>query len=78
MTFGHLAGDFILRELASLLRVRVRREECLARHGGEEFSLVCPKPGVTNVSRRAEALRGICAEHAFTFDGSRIRSRPTN
>ena len=34
---GHLAGDAVLRELASKVKSKVRREECLARFGGEEF-----------------------------------------
>ena len=71
-THGHLAGDFVLRELASLLRSRVRREECLARYGGEEFCIVLPEAGRDAALRRADDLRKVCAEHAFDFDGVRI------
>ena len=39
-TWGHLTGDFVLTEIAHLLRKRVRREELLARYGGEEFMLL--------------------------------------
>lgn len=69
---GHLAGDFVLRELASLLSPRVRREECLARYGGEEFCIVLPEASRAATLRRADELRATCAEHAFTFDGTRI------
>ena len=71
-TYGHLAGDFVLRELASLLRSRVRREECLARYGGEEFCIVLPEAGRDAALHRADELRATCAEHVFDFDGMRI------
>ena len=71
-TYGHLAGDFVLRELASLLRPRVRREECLARYGGEEFCIVLPEAGRDSALRRADELRRACAEHEFEFDDERI------
>lgn len=66
---GHLAGDFVLRELASILRARVRREECVARYGGEEFCIVLPEATLEDGRRRAEAIRRTCAEHEFKFDG---------
>lgn len=71
-TYGHLAGDFVLRELAALLRPRIRREECLARYGGEELCVVLPEAGRDAAVHRANELRVVCAEHAFDFDGVRI------
>jgi two-component system, cell cycle response regulator len=71
-THGHLAGDFVLRELAAVLRTRVRREECLARYGGEEFCIVLPEAGRDAAVQRANELRTVCQEHAFDFDGTRI------
>ena len=71
-THGHLAGDFVLRELASLLRPRVRREECLARYGGEEFCIILPEAGKIAAVQRVNDLRKVCASHSFDFDGVRI------
>ena len=71
-THGHLAGDFVLRELAAVLRTRVRREECLARYGGEEFCIVLPEAARDAAVQRADELRTVCQEHAFDFDGTRI------
>src|SRR5918996_226258 len=45
-THGHLAGDFVLRELAAVVRPLVRAEQCLARYGGEGVALVTPGGGV--------------------------------
>jgi diguanylate cyclase (GGDEF)-like protein len=58
--FGHLAGDDVLRELASVLRDTVRAVDVAARWGGEEFALLLPATdaaGATQVAERArEAL----------------------
>src|SRR5262245_41252677 len=40
---GHLAGDFVLKELARVVQARIRRDEVFARYGGEEFSIILPE-----------------------------------
>src|SRR5436305_611589 len=40
---GHLGGDFTLRELASVVKSSIRKEELFARYGGEEFAVVLPE-----------------------------------
>jgi diguanylate cyclase (GGDEF)-like protein len=72
-TYGHLAGDYVLRELAQVLKSRIRKEECFARYGGEEFALVLPETGHENTVFLADKLRKIVEEHAFVFEGKRIR-----
>ena len=42
-TFGHLAGDYVLRETAGLVRERTPAEAIFARYGGEEFALLMPE-----------------------------------
>ena len=71
-TYGHLAGDYVLRELASTLKSRIRREECFARYGGEEFALVLPETGHENTVFLADKLRKIVEQHPFIFEGKRI------
>ena len=70
--FGHLTGDFILKELAQLVRRRVRREEVFARYGGEEFCIVLPECDAVGVREFAETIRKIIESHLFEFEGNRI------
>jgi diguanylate cyclase (GGDEF)-like protein len=71
-THGHLAGDRVLRELATLVRSRIRREEFFARYGGEEFALVIPEATRSAAVTSAEALRALAADHDFQFNDTRI------
>jgi diguanylate cyclase (GGDEF)-like protein len=57
-TFGHAAGDKVLREVASLLKSSVRRQDdMVARYGGEEFVLVLPGVILETASTIAERIR---------------------
>jgi two-component system, cell cycle response regulator len=71
-TNGHLAGDYVLRELAGLIRQRIRKEECFARYGGEEFAVVMPEAGPENARRFAEKVRKLVEDHRFAFEGKEI------
>ena len=71
--FGHLAGDYVLRELAQQVKTRIRREECFARYGGEEFVLVLPETGHDNTVYLAEKLRKMVEAHLFSFEGKEIK-----
>jgi diguanylate cyclase (GGDEF)-like protein len=70
--FGHLAGDFVLKELARLVQSRIRRDEVFARYGGEEFSLVLPETNLNGAQALAETLRRKISEHPFTFQSETI------
>jgi len=60
-TFGHDAGDALLRELAALLRSQFRQEDIACRYGGEEFALVLPESDLDGAHTVAERLR-LCME----------------
>jgi|APLak6261679142_1056127.scaffolds.fasta_scaffold00004_120 diguanylate cyclase (GGDEF)-like protein len=70
---GHLAGDYVLREMAAVIRPRVRKEECFARYGGEEFAYVMPESGGENTRKLAEKIRRMIEDHRFTFEGKDIK-----
>jgi diguanylate cyclase (GGDEF)-like protein len=56
-TFGHEAGDALLRELGGFLRTRTRREDIACRYGGEEFVVILPEASIEATRQRAERLR---------------------
>ncbi len=71
-THGHLAGDYVLKELAQLIKTRIRKEECFARYGGEEFAVVMPEAGAENARKFAEKARRMVEDHVFTFESKKI------
>ena len=54
---GHLAGDFVLKELVRLTRTAIREVDGLVRYGGEEFLLLLPKTSLQGAAEAAERLR---------------------
>lgn len=66
---GHAAGDELLREIAQLVRQRVRAEDLICRVGGDEFALILRACTIREGVRIAETLRDAIATHRFTWDG---------
>jgi diguanylate cyclase (GGDEF)-like protein len=56
-TYGHLAGDAVLRTVAEVLRSELRHYDVPARFGGEEFAVVLPETGAEEASEIAERIR---------------------
>ena len=65
-TYGHPAGDEVLRQLGELLRNSIRRSHIVARYGGEEFIILMPQSGMEEGCQLAEQLRRLIKEHTFT------------
>ncbi|MCA9668178.1 MAG: diguanylate cyclase [Myxococcales bacterium] len=71
-TFGHLAGDYVLKHLASVIKERIRREDIMARYGGEEFAIVLPEIDNYNARQFAEKIRRIVERTTFKFEDTKI------
>lgn len=56
-TYGHLAGDEALRQLADTLHADIRQEDVLCRYGGEEFIILMPRMPLSIAAERAERWR---------------------
>ena len=62
---GHLVGDVVLREVASLIKASVREIDLVGRYGGEEFSIVLPDTSLEGALHVAERIRSTIEGHAF-------------
>ncbi|TDQ12223.1 diguanylate cyclase [Phyllobacterium brassicacearum] len=56
-TFGHEAGDLVLKHVASVLLDHARETDVASRYGGEEFALILPGVSLASGAERAESLR---------------------
>ena len=66
-TYGHLAGDMVLRLVSAQMQRLIRIEDLLARYGGEEFVILCRTTGKTEATRLAERIRESIAELDIQF-----------
>jgi diguanylate cyclase (GGDEF)-like protein len=66
---GHLAGDYTLRELATMARPKIRREDLFARYGGEEFVLILVETQFPGAMELAERIRTMVEKRTFECDG---------
>jgi diguanylate cyclase (GGDEF)-like protein len=71
-TFGHDAGDAVLKAVAAVFKSNVRKEDIVCRYGGEEFMLVLPDASLDNAGRRAEFVRSAVEDMHVTHDGRKL------
>jgi diguanylate cyclase (GGDEF)-like protein/PAS domain S-box-containing protein len=72
-SYGHLAGDRVLTEIASRLSAAVRRYDTLARFGGEEFVVLVPDVSeIASLLATGEQLREAVRGERFTGDGREL------
>jgi two-component system cell cycle response regulator len=71
-TYGHQAGDAVLKQFARILRNEVREIDRVGRYGGEEFMLLLPGTVLDAAVTFAERVRKEVEGHTFTFDGTSI------
>lgn len=67
--YGHLAGDDLLQELASVLTRSVRQGDIVARYGGEEFVMILPETDTADALVLAERVRLAISQHCFCLRG---------
>ena len=71
-TYGHLAGDQVLREVANRCRCALRAHDLLARYGGEEFVALLPLTRPTEAQDIAERLRLRVGQEPVLYKGEKI------
>lgn len=74
-TYGHLAGDYVLEELAKLVKSLLRDSDICGRFGGEEFLVVLPETRVAGGMKLAKRINQACKEHSFIYKQQNIEVR---
>ena len=72
-TYGHQAGDQVLRQVARILAEGVRTVDVCARYGGEELAILLPQTSIDGACELAERLRKAIAERVVTVGNESIR-----
>lgn len=73
-TYGHQAGDEVLRSVADVLAASVREVDLPARYGGEEFAVVMPETGIRGATLMAQRLRKNVAALEIAVPGGKVFS----
>jgi diguanylate cyclase (GGDEF)-like protein len=71
-TFGHLAGDDLLRRVAETIRTQLRRGDTLYRYGGEEFLAVLPDQALEEATRAMSRVRAAIEHLEPTSSGAGV------
>jgi len=71
--YGHLSGDYVIREVSQIIKKQLRTSDIGARYGGEEFAVLLPGTGEPFGQRIAERICNAVAEYPFEFDDQKMR-----
>ncbi|MEZ4460391.1 MAG: GGDEF domain-containing protein [bacterium] len=71
-TYGHLAGDHVLRQVAKRIKEHIRRDDIFGRYGGEEFALMLPELPKVQGAHLGEKIRRLVEAEPFVFDNISI------
>ncbi len=71
-TFGHLAGDRVLKEIAAVIKRCARQSDLCFRYGGEEFLMILDDTNTEQAVKIGERIRKSIEEHVFSYNGNII------
>lgn len=71
-TYGHLAGDQVLKKVAEIILTNQREEDTTVRYGGEEFVMIMPHTNSIQAIIFAERVREKVEQSVFTFDSQNV------
>lgn len=71
-TYGHACGDYVLQEVAQIIKKSIRYADMASRYGGEEFTVLLSKTNKRNAMAVAERIRKNIASHDFFYQGQHM------
>lgn len=71
-TYGHAAGDAVLRAFAELANEMLRQSDFVCRYGGEEFAFLFPESTLVEAEKLAERFRARCADYDIRIPDGRL------
>lgn len=72
-TYGHLAGDFVIKEIANLLKKTLRFSDIKSRYGGEEFAVIMTGTSLSDAYEVAERLRKKIETTTFKYQETQLK-----
>lgn len=72
-TYGHQFGDYVLKEISSILMKSFRKTDMIYRYGGEELTVILTETSMEKAVIPLERLRETIAEHVFSYNGEETR-----
>ena len=72
-TYGHACGDYVLQEVARIIKKSIRSVDMASRYGGEEFTVLLNKTCKKNALAVAERIRKNIANHDFFYQNQHMK-----
>jgi len=71
-TYGHNCGDYVLAQVANIIKKNIRSKDLAARYGGEEFTVLLSGENGKNALKVAERIRKNVEDYPFEYRGKKI------
>lgn len=71
-TYGHECGDYVLKQVAALIKQNLREEDLASRYGGEEFTVMLNETSKDNAIAVAERIRSCIENYDFVFNAQHM------
>lgn len=71
--YGHICGDYVLKEISLLMDQTLRKQDSVARWGGEEFLIMLPNTKLVDGIKVVEKLRKKIADTKYRFEGNEFK-----
>lgn len=72
-TYGHQAGDYVLKTIASLIKGHIRKTDSAFRYGGEEMTVILPETNLENAFEIGDKIRSIIENYNFQYQDLELK-----